>query len=352
MNEGNEYEETFKSILGGMTRRSFIKLISALPLSGLSFNKKAGKSENISKGGKMGDKYKLALVKTENRKEGISRAISLLNPKETFRGKNVLIKLNFNTEDPFPASTHNDSLVRIVEELEEMGAGKITLGERSGPPPTEEVMEEKGIYELADRLDIDLINFDKLPEDELPICRPQRSHWEDGFRVAQPILEADRIVSTCCVKTHAYGGVFTMSLKLSVGIIPRRGYNYMGELHSSPNMRKMIAEINQVYSPSLVVMDAMEVFTDGGPDSGERKEAGLILAGKDRVALDATGVAVLKSLGSNDRIMEREIFEQEQIKRASELGLGVDGPENIEIITPDSKSEEKAKELMGILVNS
>jgi uncharacterized protein (DUF362 family) len=115
----------------------------------------------------------------------------------------------------------------------------------------------------------------------------------------------------------------------------------MGELHSSPHMREMIAEINQVYSPDLIVMDAIEVFTDGGPSYGERKEANLIVAGTDRVAIDAVGVAILQSLGSNREITGTRPFDQEQIRRAAELGLGVGDPEEIELV-----GNERAREVI------
>jgi len=125
----------------------------------------------------------------------------------------------------------------------------------------------------------------------------------------------------------------------------------MGELHGSgPNMRKMIAEINQAYEPSLILMDGMEVFTDGGPMTGEQKRADIVLAGTDRVAMDAVGLAVLKLLGSNDAIMHTKIFDQEQIARAVELKLGIDRPENIEIITDDDKSADYAGRLQEILL--
>ena len=139
-----------------------------------------------------------------------------------------------------------------------------------------------------------------------------------------------------------------MSLKLSVGITHKRN---MAELHGSGrNMRKMIAEINQAYEPSLILMDGMEVFTDGGPMIGEQKRADVVLAGTDRVAMDAVGLAVLKLLGSNDTIMHRKIFDQEQIARAVELKLGVERPEDIEIIADDDKSADYADRLQDILL--
>ncbi len=332
-----DIKETVESWLDvGFDRRSFLRTISGASLAWALGPRLARGASGSTADRSVSSETKVSVIKTDSRQRGIREAIASLELDDEFAGKEVLVKPNFNTADPFPASTHNDTLIGIMEELRDRKAGPITLGERSGPPPTDEVFEDKGIYELAEELDFNLVNFDRLPEEDLPLQRPESSHWEDGFRVARPMLESEKIVTTPCLKTHQFGGEFTMSLKLSVGIVPREGYNYMSELHSSPNMREMIAEINQVYSPDLIVMDAMEVFTDGGPSRGERKTANLIVAGTDRVAVDAVGIAVLKHLGSNSEIMGTDTFEQEQIRRAVELGLGVDDPDKIELVGNDS----------------
>jgi uncharacterized protein (DUF362 family) len=282
-------------------------------------------------------KTKVSLVKTSNRAVGIKRAIMLLDINPV-KGKDVLIKPNFNTADPFPASTHNDTLIKLIECLREMGAKSITIGERSGPPDTSDVLRKKGIYELCRRLDVNLINFEELPPNGWIRFKPEKSHWRNGFDVAKPVLDSECIVSTCCLKTHGYGGVFTMSLKLSVGVTHKKN---MAELHTSfISMRKMIAEINQAYKPSLVLLDGIEAFVDGGPAVGVKKKADVIIAGTERIAIDAVGVAVLKELGSNKSIMNRKIFQQEQIYRAVELGIGIKRPSDIELVTDDKISEK------------
>ncbi len=289
---------------------------------------------------------KISLVKTSNREAGIRKAIELLDINPV-KGEDVLIKPNFNTADPFPASTHNDTLVHLILHLRKLGAKSITIGERSGPPATHSVLKEKGIYDICKRLNVGLINFETLAPNDWIRIKPQKSHWINGFDVARPILDSRCIVSTCCLKTHGYGGIFTISLKLSVGITHKRN---MTELHTSFfNMRKMIAEINQAYTPALIVLDAIEAFVDGGPMKGVKKTANLIIAGTDRIAIDAVGLSVLKKLGSNKDIMDKKIFEQEQISRAVELGLGVRRPEEIEIITDDAESKAFVKELKEVL---
>ncbi len=294
-------------------------------------------------------KSRVALLSTEDRKSAVASSIKALNINPC-KNKDVLIKPNFNTADLCPGSTHNDTLVALVEEAWNMGAKSVSLGERSYPP-TREVMEHKGVIPLMKKLDVTVIDFDELDNKDWVEVKPKDSHWENGFRIARPILEAECLISTCCLKTHRYGGVFTMSLKLHVGVVPthRHGYEYMTELHGSRHQRKMIAEINLPFKPDLIVLDGIEAFVDGGPMNGKRAQGNVFLASTDRVATDAVGVAILKLLGSNDQIMTPKIFEQEQIARAVEIGLGASSPSEIDVLPVDDQSREYRNRVVEIL---
>ncbi len=293
------------------------------------------------------EKTTVALVKTVDRTQGVKDVLKLLSPPSP-KGKSVVIKPNFNTQDPTPGSTHNDTLRQIVLEMKARGASRITVAERSGPPQTKKVMEDKGIPALSQELGFEVVNFEELGPDGWKHFNPPGIHWQNGFDIARPIAEAEYLVSTCCLKTHGYGGVFTMSLKLSVGTTPK---SLMRELHAArtTHMRRMIAELSLGYKPQLIVMDGVEVFTDGGPGTGKKAEAGVFVGGTDRVAVDAVGVAVLKMLGSNDAIMNTKIFDQEQIQRAAELGIGISGPDKIELVAPDAAGRELAAKIRTIL---
>jgi len=129
----------------------------------------------------------------------------------------------------------------------------------------------------------------------------------------------------------------------------RHGFDYMRELHTSPHQRKLIAEINQPFTPQLVILDGVDAFVDGGPATGKTAKGEVFLASTDRVAVDAVGVAVLKNLGSNPAIMNTRIFDQEQIARAVELGLGASSPADIEIIASDENSKEYRDRIDAIL---
>ncbi|MEB3356132.1 MAG: DUF362 domain-containing protein, partial [Synechococcales bacterium] len=173
------------------------------------------------------------------------------------------------------------------------------------------------------------------------------------FAIAQPVLSSDAIVNACCLKTHRFGGHFTLSLKNTIGMVARRipgdGHDYMRELHRSANQRLMIAEVNRTYRPALNLIDGVDAFVGGGPEQGQKVRAGVMLASTDRIAIDAVGIAILRMLGTTPEVSSGSIWSQAQIRRAADLGLGATGPEQIELVTADSASAQMGDRLRPFL---
>lgn len=278
-------------------------------------------------------KAKVYVIKSDDRQNGIKELLKYFDI-ESLSGKRVAIKANYNTQDPFPASTHIDTLGALVDTLKEKGAS-LVLAERSGMGDTRKALNETGVLDLANKKGVDIVILEELKSSsDWTRIKPEGTHWKNGFLFPKVFENADAIVQTCCLKTHMYGGHFTMSLKNSVGMVPAGGYdgyNYMDELHS-PYQRQMIAEINTAYKPEFIIMDGIKGFSKGGPASGTLIEPGIMIASRDRIALDASGVAVLRIYGTTTEVSSGSIFEQEQIARAVELGIGVSKSDEIEII--------------------
>ena len=279
---------------------------------------------------------KVAVVSTKDRVYGVNKSLELLgiNPVD---GKNVIFKPNFNTADPIPASSSMETVKQLILKLKEMGAKSITIAERAGPAKTSEVFKEKGLYALAEELNFKIVDLTDIGRDEYILKNPDGNHWRKGFLFAKIYDEAECIIETCCLKTHMYGGHFTMSLKNAVGIVNKKN---MSELHASKHQREMIAEINGVYKPDLIIMDGIITFVDRGPMEGTRVEGNVFVAGTDKIAIDAIGVAILRILGTTPEVTSGPIFEQDQIKRAVKLGLGVKSPKDIEFLTDSEESEK------------
>jgi uncharacterized protein (DUF362 family) len=260
---------------------------------------------------------RVAFVKTRDRAAGVRRALEMLE-LDPARGKDLFLKPNFNSHHDSPGSTHNDTLAALVEHFLGMGAGRITVGDRSGMGDTRGVMERKSTFRMGDELGFDTVVFDELDEAGWLVVNPPGSHWRRGFALPRPVLEADGVVQACCLKTHQFGGHFTLSLKNSVGLTAKR-----------------------------VPGDPWE-----GPHEGSRVDSEVVLASSDRVALDAVGVAILRYFGTTPEVSRGAVFEQEQIARAVELDLGVDGPEGIELVTGDAESRVYADRVREVLLEA
>ena len=289
------------------------------------------------------------LIQTNDRIEGIKRVTTYFKEIfSVFQNKNIVIKPNFNTADPTPASTDIVFIKELLKFLQE--ANSISIVERSGPANTHETMVTKGLFKLQDEIGgFDIVDLSQPDTEWVKISNEETKHWKDGFLFSKAILDADEIIELPCLKTHQYGGHFTLSLKLATGLVPRNGYEYMKELHSSPDQRKMIAEINQPFKPALIIMDAIDAFIDGGPAKGTLKHPNIILASTDRIAIDAVGVAILRSLGTTPEVERGSIFEQEQIARAVELNLGAKSASEIKIVSDNDESKKCIQELVEIL---
>jgi uncharacterized protein (DUF362 family) len=292
------------------------------------------------------------VLKTADRATGVPALLSKFD-LDDYSGKQVALKANYNSADAFPASTHLDTLRAIVQGLKKAGASGITLAERSGMGNTGQVLEEMGVLALARELGFKAVVLNDVGKDDWIKVGNEGTHWAKGFYMAKVFHDADKVVQTCCLKTHRFGGHFTLSMKNSVGLVAKRVpggiYDYMWELHTSPNQRKMIAEINNNYSLDFVLMDGIKAFVTGGPDKGTLVEPNLLLASRDRVAIDAVGVALLKMYGAKGKVGEADIFEQDQLKRAAELGFGVKSGDEIQLTPLNDESRFETEKIERVL---
>jgi hypothetical protein len=83
----------------------------------------------------------VALIRTPSRRDGVTRAMALLGPTG-MAGKRVVLKPNFNSADPGPAGTQDETLLQIVNELKKRDARSVTVGESSGPRGTTAVWRD------------------------------------------------------------------------------------------------------------------------------------------------------------------------------------------------------------------
>jgi uncharacterized protein (DUF362 family) len=299
-----------------------------------------------------GSSGEVFVLKTADRAVGIPLLLEEFDLSDYF-GKQVALKANYNSANPFPASTHIDTLRALVKGLKDAGAEGITLAERSGMGDTNQVLGEMGVSALSSELGFKVVVLDNADKDDWMKVEKNGTHWLRGFYMAKIFHDADKVVQTCCIKTHRFGGHFTLSLKNSVGLVAKKVtggvYDYMWELHGSPYQRHMIAEINCSYDLDFVLMDGIKAFVTGGPERGTLVEPNLLLASRDRVAIDAVGVAILKMYGAKGKVGEASVFEQDQLKRAAELSFGVKSAAEIQLTPLNDESRAETEKIEHVL---
>ncbi len=259
--------------------------------------------------------------------------------KAGFKGKKVVVKPNVNSDDTYPATTNPLVVKGVIELLYEAGASEVIVGDMSNPNyPTLDSMRKTGIERAAREAGAEVAAFD---DDEWVTVEPERAEFLKSFEIPRTIYEAERLVNVPAIKTHGIA-TYTMSLKNFVGVIhPRSRW----KIHSSDKLEEMIAEISLAVHPNLIVLDGTKSMVSGGPFSGTVKDTNIILASGDRVAIDATGLSIIKSFGLWDRVSSKSVWKQKQIRRALELNVGR-GPREIEIIGRSLVGREKLKKLI------
>ncbi|MBN1568487.1 MAG: DUF362 domain-containing protein [Acidobacteria bacterium] len=300
-------------------------------------------------------KTPVAIVKTTDRNSGFKRAADMIGGID-YSGNTVYLKCNFNSPDPYPAATHPEALRAAAEFIKAKGSRRIILTERSGMGLSREILEQLKMIDLVHQLGMDFLPLEELAAGEWQRVELPGSHWADGVEVPGFLVQKPCLVQVCNLKTHRFGGQISASLKNSIGLIAKysatKTHNYMNELHASKFQCAMIAEVNQIYSPDLILMDAIEVFIKGGPESGELAGPEIIAASKDRVAIDSVGLAILRHYGAGSPLSRGAIFEQAQLKRAVELGLGVKSGKEIQLLANDKESRSIAAQLENALTEN
>jgi len=191
----------------------------------------------------------------------------------------VLIKINLNTADPYPASTSPQMLSWLLDFLQKRGIRKILVGDCSslGALPTKKVAHRAGILTVIDGR-ADFICFDKTDW----ITTPVKGRYLNHITTPLIVHEVDRIISLANLKAHRLA-TFSAGLKLGVGFMhPLERYN----LHRD-HLEEKVAEINLAVPPDLTIIDGRQAMISGGPITGQIENAEVIIIGTNPVLVDA-----------------------------------------------------------------
>ena len=252
-------------------------------------------------------------------------------------GDTVIIKPNIVVAQPPETAADTDPRVCkvIADMVRELGAKPI-IGEASSiGVVTEEAIQKAGYGKLREQ-GYQVVDFTKEEAVKVPIPKGKKMK---EFTLPKMVLDADVLIDVPKMKTHDQTEV-TLSLKNMKGILYDKGKR---SLHHTYGIFDGVADICTVVKPALSVVDGIIAMEGLGPMAGDVVEMGLIIAGKDIVAVDAVTA----------KIMGFEPSEHGCIAAAEAQGIGVGDLDKIEVVgEPIAKVQRRfvrASEAMGTL---
>jgi uncharacterized protein (DUF362 family) len=203
------------------------------------------------------------------------------------RGKSVVLKPNLVEFESGSVINTNPILVHAsLEAFKAMGASKVRIAEGPG--------HRRGTLDLADAAGY----FKTIPAFE-DLFTDLNLDDVSKVKFAQPIsrlpslylprtaLSCDLLVSMPKLKTHHWA-VATLSMKNLFGVVPGGVYGWPKNVLHWAGIGECIADINTAFGRTFALVDGIVGMEGNGPIQGTARAAGVIVAGKDLSAVDAT----------------------------------------------------------------
>ena len=232
----------------------------------------------------------MSIVSSDNRREGIDKAISLLGGMERFIEPNdrVVIKPNvaFSSPPALGATSHPEAVGKLVELSLKAGAASVVVTDNPINDPAS-CFDISGIREATEKAGGKVI----LPADDLF----RNTTVENGQLIKNwPVLygalkTADKLIGLAPVKHHTRSGA-SMTMKNWYGLLGGRRNIFHQQ------MNRIIYELTLLSKPTLVVLDGVTTMISNGPTGGstsDLKETNKIVASCDTVAADSFGATLL-----------------------------------------------------------
>jgi uncharacterized protein (DUF362 family) len=204
---------------------------------------------------------------------------------------------------------------------------EIIYGDGMSGIDIDEAVRERGYAEIADRYRMHLVDMHEAPYTNFEVPDPAMF---GRYTLSSRLEDVDYVVSIAKMKTHHLCGV-TLSQKNLFGIPPGPVYgNPRFALHSTIRLPLLLVDLAQLFPPDLCVIDGI-IGGNFSEWQGDPVSSGLLVAGSNCVAVDATAARLMHVDPTAPRGVSPFINADNHIRVASEHGLGPVGEDGIEV---------------------
>jgi uncharacterized protein (DUF362 family) len=211
----------------------------------------------------------------------------LVAHKLSIRGKRVVLKPNLVEFDSATTiNTHPLLVHAALEAFRSLDAADVRIAEGPGHRRiTLDLAEAAGYFQTVPSFDG---VFTDLNLDEITPVRLKRTFSRlRTVYFPNTVLGCDLLVSMPKMKTHHWVGA-TLSMKNLFGLLPGAVYGWPKNILHWAGINESIADLYNAFPNTFAIVDGIEGMQGNGPIQGSPKHAGVLVAGKNLPAVDAT----------------------------------------------------------------
>ncbi|HEX6440110.1 MAG TPA: DUF362 domain-containing protein [Candidatus Binatia bacterium] len=210
------------------------------------------------------------------------------------KGKTIVLKPNLVEFDPGGVINTNPLVIEAaIDCFRTLGARQVLVAEGPGHRRDNEyLLAASGIYAVIKEHRVAYVD---LNTDDIRPTRLLSSFTKlEQLYLPETLYNADLIVSMPKLKTHHWAGV-TLSLKNMFGVVPGSVYGWPKNILHWQGIHNSILDINSSLPVrQFAIVDGIVGMEGNGPLQGQAKESGVLIFGKDLVAVDATAARLMK----------------------------------------------------------
>ena len=193
--------------------------------------------------------------------------------------------------DSWRVNTHPAVIAGAIAAFRAAGAKEVIVAEGPGHCRDTELLLEQSDLEHA--IASERSHFIDLNLDDIrPVALTSNYTKLSNISFSETLLGANLIVSLPKLKTHHWAGV-TLSLKNMFGTVPGAQYGWPKNILHWRGIENSIVDINVALKPHFAIVDGIEAMEGDGPLRGQTVHAGVIIAGDNLTAVDATATRVM-----------------------------------------------------------
>ena len=176
--------------------------------------------------------------------------------------------------------------MRLSKRFRALGAADVRIAEGPGHRRnTLDLADAAGYFETIRNFEDVFTDLNLDEVSRVHVARP--SSRLSALYLPQTVLSCDLLVSLPKMKTHHWTGA-TLGMKNLFGLVPGGVYGWPKNVLHWAGINECIADLHGLFPRHFTLVDGIVGMEGNGPIQGKPKAAGVLVAGRDMPAVDAT----------------------------------------------------------------